>query len=128
MTILLSGGAKNGKSDLAQELALRLADGGAHYYLATMIPCDGEDNRRIARHRENRAGMGFETVERGRDLCGCLTAKNLCEFASLVTREKTYCFKNAIVSILAKLLTQLNKKMIHCICSFTGNFSRNINP
>lgn len=76
MTILLSGGAKNGKSDLAQELALRLADGGAHYYLATMIPCDGEDNRRIARHRENRAGMGFETVERGRDLCGCLTAEN----------------------------------------------------
>ena len=38
MTILISGGSKSGKSMLAQELTLRLAGGGKHYYVATMIP------------------------------------------------------------------------------------------
>lgn len=32
MTILLSGGSKSGKSLFAQELTLRLADGGKRYY------------------------------------------------------------------------------------------------
>ena len=31
MIVFISGGAKNGKSSLAQELALRLARGGKHY-------------------------------------------------------------------------------------------------
>lgn len=72
MTVFVSGGAKNGKSDFAQELALKLAGDGPRYYVATMIPCDGEDNNRIERHRESRRGMGFETLEQGRNLCACL--------------------------------------------------------
>ena len=40
MTFLISGGAKNGKSSLAQNLAVALAEGGTHYYIATMIPVD----------------------------------------------------------------------------------------
>lgn len=63
MIVLVSGGAKNGKSDFAQELAVKLADGGKHYYIATMLPTGEEDNARIRAHRKNRAGMGFETVE-----------------------------------------------------------------
>ena len=38
MTIFLSGGAKNGKSTLAQELAVKLSGAGKRYYVATMIP------------------------------------------------------------------------------------------
>lgn len=68
MIILISGGAKNGKSDFAQELALKLAQGETHYYIATMLPTGEEDNERIRAHRENRAGMGFETVECVRDI------------------------------------------------------------
>ena len=71
MIILISGGAKNGKSDYAQELAVKLSE-GKHYYVATMIPADGEDQARIARHLDSRAGMGFETVEQGRNLLDCL--------------------------------------------------------
>jgi adenosyl cobinamide kinase/adenosyl cobinamide phosphate guanylyltransferase len=37
-----------------------------------MIPADGEDHARIRRHLESRAGMGFETLEQGRNLLGCL--------------------------------------------------------
>ena len=72
MTILITGGAKNGKSDFAQDLAVSLAGGAVHYYLATMIPCDAEDHYRIKKHLESRAGLGFETIECGRNILSCL--------------------------------------------------------
>ena len=72
MTVFISGGAKSGKSGLAQDLAVRLADGGAHYYVATMIPVDEEDRDRIRRHVADRDGLGFQTVECGRDILSCL--------------------------------------------------------
>lgn len=72
MICFLSGGAKNGKSTLGQDLAVALARGGTHYYIATMIPVDDEDRDRIRRHIEDRDGMGFETVECGRDILSCL--------------------------------------------------------
>lgn len=68
MLIFLSGGAKNGKSMLAQRLCRRLSGGGPLYYLATMIPHDAEDEQRIARHVRDRAGWGFQTLEWGRAL------------------------------------------------------------
>ena len=63
MKIWITGGAGSGKSSLAQELASALAAGGPHYYVATMVPRDDEDRRRISRHIEDRAGMGFGTIE-----------------------------------------------------------------
>ena len=72
MIVFITGGAKNGKSSYAQDLAVKLASGGKHYYLATMIPCDEEDNDRIRHHIADRAGLGFETVEQGRDIARCL--------------------------------------------------------
>lgn len=63
MKIYISGGAKNGKSLYAQRLAKALAGGDALYYLATMDPHDREDDARVARHREARAGWGFQTLE-----------------------------------------------------------------
>ena len=72
MTALIVGGSKSGKSSLAQEMAVSLAGDGPLYYLATMVPRDGEDRARIARHLEDRAGLGFVTVEQGKNLPGCL--------------------------------------------------------
>ena len=72
MKVFLSGGAKNGKSALAQELAVRLAGDGPRYYVATMLPVDQEDRERIRRHVADRDGLGFETLEQGRDLPACL--------------------------------------------------------
>ena len=63
MKIWITGGAGSGKSSLAQELAATLAAGEPHYYVATMVPRDDEDRRRISRHIEDRAGMGFSTIE-----------------------------------------------------------------
>ncbi len=71
MLIFLSGGAKNGKSTLAQDLSVSLCKNKKLYYLATMIPTDAEDDARIARHISERDGMGFQTVEHGRNLAEC---------------------------------------------------------
>ena len=70
MKILVTGGAKNGKSTYAEDEARRMAGelGVPLYYIATMIPHDSEDEARIARHILSRAGKGFETVEQGRNI------------------------------------------------------------
>lgn len=72
MTIFLSGGAKNGKSTLAQELAVKLSGAGKRYYVATMIPTDEEDLARIRRHVADRDGLGFETIECSKNMLSCL--------------------------------------------------------
>lgn len=77
MNILISGGAKNGKSYYAQRLAKQMAATGMAerkplYYIATMIPHDEEDLARIRRHVAERVGWGFETVECGTNLMGLL--------------------------------------------------------
>lgn len=72
MTVFLSGGSKSGKTAFAQDAALKLSGGGRRVYVATMIPADGEDRARVARHIAGRAGLGFETVETGRSIEQCL--------------------------------------------------------
>lgn len=68
MRIFIGGGCKNGKSTLAQRLAV--AQGNQRFYLATMRPRDAEDEARIIRHRKERLGWGFETIECPRDIRG----------------------------------------------------------
>ena len=70
MNVFISGGAKNGKSSYAQDLAVQMAKEKKCplYYVATMIPHDDEDRARIERHRRDRNGMGFRTIECGRDI------------------------------------------------------------
>ena len=72
MTVFISGGAKSGKSALAQDLTLSLSQGGKCYYVATMISTGAEDDDRIRRHIADRDGMGFETVECFRNIMDCL--------------------------------------------------------
>lgn len=66
MFTLITGGASSGKSAFAEGHVLKLS--GRKIYLATMEPTGAAD--RIARHRLQRAGKGFETVERYTNLSG----------------------------------------------------------
>ena len=76
MKILISGGAKNGKSTFAEDAAISLAkkeccqsqSAPKLFYVATMIPHDDEDNLRIERHIKERDGKGFETIECGNNI------------------------------------------------------------
>ena len=70
MQIFISGGCKNGKSTYAQTLARRHS--GQLYYIATMTATDDEDIMRIKRHRGERVGMGFVTIEQPSDIEGIL--------------------------------------------------------
>jgi len=67
MRIFISGGCKNGKSYFAQKLA-KSQETNALYYIATMQSADTEDDERIARHRRERDGWGFLTVEQPADI------------------------------------------------------------
>ena len=74
MNIFISGGCKNGKSYYAQHLAKQQAAGNSPlYYIATMAPADEEDDARILRHRKERDGWGFITLEQSRNI-GALQA------------------------------------------------------
>lgn len=65
MNIYLSGGCKNGKSEIAENIAKKLAKDNKKplYYVATMIPKDKEDLKRVQEHKKSRGNKGFETLE-----------------------------------------------------------------
>lgn len=67
--ILVTGGARSGKSRHA--LALALARPGPRAFVATAEPMDDEMRSRIECHRRER-GSDFATVEVPRDLAGAL--------------------------------------------------------
>ena len=63
MTVLVCGGAASGKSACAEELLCKLSGDAPRAYLATMRPFGTEAAARIEKHRAQRAGRGFDTVE-----------------------------------------------------------------
>ena len=88
MIVLVLGRPDSGKSKIAEDIVMRLAEdldpdaarsgasghagavspaassGMDKLYIATMIPFGEEGNRRIEKHRKMRAGKGFLTVEK----------------------------------------------------------------
>ena len=72
---LVLGGARSGKSDLAERLVLGYAGDGAAHYVATAVvdPADTDFAARVAGHRARR-GERFRTVEAGDDLAACVRA------------------------------------------------------
>lgn len=70
--ILVTGGARSGKSAFAEELAGKI--GNDVLYVATAIPFDSEMKLRIQKHRERRPAQ-WETLEAYRDLDRHLTGR-----------------------------------------------------
>lgn len=84
-SILITGGARSGKSSFAEKLAKEL--GGRILYIATAIPFDEEMKDRIRRHKESRPpewdtfeaykNLGREIEEKGKEydviLLDCIT-------------------------------------------------------
>lgn len=62
MFITITGGSGSGKSGMAEMIADTLC-AGPKLYAATMIAWDEESRKRIRRHREQRAGRQFRTIE-----------------------------------------------------------------
>ena len=63
MMVLVIGGSGSGKSAYGEERICSISGGKKKYYLAAMQVYDGEDQRRVDRHRQQRSGKGFDTIE-----------------------------------------------------------------
>ena len=59
--VLISGTNNSGKSAYAEQLISKTT--GDRYYIATMLPCTEDNHRRIEKHRIQRQGLAFETIE-----------------------------------------------------------------
>lgn len=70
---LVTGGARSGKSALAERLTLRHGD--APIYIATAEARDAEMAARIALHRQRRAG-GWQVIEEPQDLATVLVGSD----------------------------------------------------
>ena len=97
MRCFISGGAKSGKSSLAQNLTVTLANGGKRYYIATMISSGKEDDERIRRHIADRDGMGFETVECFKNILDCL--ENVDTDGAFLVDSVTALLQNALFPV-----------------------------
>ena len=89
--IFITGGARSGKSRLAEELVERF--GAPLAYIATCEPRDTEMEGRIARHRERR-GPAWHTMEEPFDLADAL-------------RRHDGCFNGMLVDCITLWLTNL---------------------
>lgn len=67
---LITGGSRSGKSAYAQRIAEALAQ--PRVFIATAPVLDGEMRERIRKHREARAGRGWETTEEQVDVAPAL--------------------------------------------------------
>lgn len=63
MMVLVIGGSGSGKSAYGEERLCSLSGGIKKYYLAAMEVYDREDQKRVDRHRQQRSGKGFDTIE-----------------------------------------------------------------
>lgn len=68
MVYVVTGVSGSGKSEYAENLAVRLSGGTALYYAATMQPFGEEGRARVMRHRKLREGKKFTTIECYRDI------------------------------------------------------------
>lgn len=105
--IFITGGARSGKSRLAEELAARR--GTPLGYLATGYAGDGEMAERIARHRARR-GDSWTTIEEPLALADALSAHDG-RFAAILVDCVTLWLSNLLFSLddAARVLDEVDK-------------------
>ena len=70
MFYLLTGGSGCGKSAYAERLLMGMP--APRYYIAAMIPYGEDGPRKVEKHRRQREGKGFVSIERYTDLAGLI--------------------------------------------------------
>ena len=91
MLIIITGVSGSGKSEYAEQICCRLAGDNKKYYVATMQPFGEEGRIRIEKHKRQREGKGFETIEQyqniGSALDCCMKLYSECRHLVIVTNE-----------------------------------------
>ncbi len=125
--LLITGGARSGKSDYAQKRAEQLS--GEHFFIATCPTVDQEMDDRIKRHQQDRANGMWQTIEEEIDihrkidtlpnnsvcLLDCLTlwVNNLMYRAELANTMLT---EDIVATYVTTLLAAANKYQGTLIC------------
>ena len=123
MIILLTGGSGCDKSTYAEKLFTAMPR-DRRVYIATMQVYDGESVRRVARHRAQRAGMGFVTVECEKDLASAPVEEGsvvlLEDLVNLVANEM---FDGGNVARVVPALRSLARRCRHLVMVTNDVFS-----
>ena len=116
MLQLILGGARSGKSRLAEKLA---SDSGLQVtYIATSQPLDGEMNQRIAHHRERRPahwGLIEEPLELARVL-----QESAGEGRCLLVDCLTLWLTNLLMLEDPERLAAEREALLHCLANLPG--------
>lgn len=118
MLKLITGGSGSGKSEYAENTALSLykrLNADKLIYIATMTPYGKEAYERVARHRRQRAGKGFETMERYCNIKDINIDKNsvvLLECLSNLTANEVFDRRNQNAS--EDIVTGINRLCRNC--------------
>ncbi len=101
MIVVVTGGSASGKSAYAEDLACYLAGEKKKYYIATMMPFGQEGKARVEKHVAERAGKGFETIER--------STRFLEMVENLTTGEAVYLLED-LSNLLANMIFEEKKE------------------
>lgn len=124
--ILLTGGARSGKSRLAQELAIKA--GGQVLFVATATAGDDDMRKRIENHRQVRP-KDWKTLEAtmhlGRQIAqnsvGCKTIIIDC-ITMLINNIFEQCGENADAMAVEKAVAEEIEELVDCIKKSRANF------
>ena len=120
MIVLVTGGSGCGKSVWAEKLIQRWPREN-RIYLATMQLEDRESAQRAARHRAQRAGLGFQTLEWGKDLAHApIPEKSILLLEDLVNWTANEMFDGGDPDRVVPALKQLAFRCRHLVM-VTGN-------
>ncbi|WP_342438771.1 bifunctional adenosylcobinamide kinase/adenosylcobinamide-phosphate guanylyltransferase [Paenibacillus sp. FSL L8-0436] len=123
MSILVTGGARSGKSSFAERLTLSLA--GQAFYVATGQAFDEEMKARIALHRQQREESGgqWETLEEPLDLPALL--ERLSGGKAVLVDCLTLWLSNVLLAVEGQVdrqerVEQEIARLEHSVASFQG--------
>ncbi len=123
MILLVTGGSSCGKSTWS-EAQIAALDGDRRVYLATMRVGDDESRLRVARHREQRAGLGFETVECPKDIASAdIAPGGVVLVEDLVNLAANEMFDGGDVERVIPALEGLAKRCRHLVMVTNDVFS-----
>lgn len=96
MTHLIIGYEDSGKSEYAENLSMEISNGFQKIYIATMIPYGEEGQQRITKHKKQREGKGFLTMEKADHL------ESLCD--DIKKYPKATCLLECVSNLLGNEL------------------------
>ncbi|MBR2007789.1 MAG: bifunctional adenosylcobinamide kinase/adenosylcobinamide-phosphate guanylyltransferase [Alistipes sp.] len=123
MIVLLTGGSGCGKSTYAERIVSSLSE-KKRVYIATIQVYDEESVRRVERHRTQRLGKGFVTIECEKDLMSAgIEDGSIVLLEDLVNLVANEMFDGGDVSRIAPALCDLAERCSHLIMVTNDLFS-----